>query len=207
MMAVWCSFGWKKVNMIAKTLAQLAVQLNRFLRQNFKLTEDIALVSNLNEADGSACTHANNKLVLFLVGIEKESASRQNPSLLDTGFSRSANSAPALHLNLYVMLAANFNGANYTDALTLLSASISFFQRNPLFTQQNLPELDPAIERLVLDMENLNIQDASNLWGMLSGKYLPSVLYKVRMVSFDGADIYSQSSLLSKPVSDIGSRL
>ena len=59
----------------------------------------------------------------------------------------------------------------------------------------------------MLDMENLNIQDASNLWGMLSGKYLPSVLYKVRMVSFDGADIYSQSSLLSKPVSDIGSKL
>lgn len=193
--------------MIAKTLTQLAAQLNRFLRQNFKLDEDIVLVSNLNESDGSACTHINNKLALFLVGVEKEAAIRNKPTLPDSGFSRSANSAPALHLNLYMMLAANFNGANYSDALTLLSASISFFQRNPVFSRQSLPELDPAIEQLTLDLENLSIQDASNLWGMLSGKYLPSVLYKVRMLSFDGADIYAQSSLLSKPVSDIGSRL
>ena len=193
--------------MIAKTLTQLAAQLNRFLRQNFKLDEDIVLVSNLNESDGSACTHINNKLALFLVGIEKEAAIRNKPSLLDTGFSRSANSAPPLYLNLYVMLAANFNGANYSDALTLLSASISFFQRNPVFSRQSLPELDPAIAQLTLDLENLSIQDASNLWGMLSGKYLPSALYKVRMLSFDGSDIYAQSSLLSKPISDIGSRL
>lgn len=192
--------------MIAKTLAQLAVQLNRFLRQSFKLDEDIVLVSNLNEADGTVLTQVNNKLALFLVGVEKEAASRSKTPLLDAGFARSANSAPPLHLNLYLMLAANFNGANYSDALTLLSASISFFQRNPLFTHQNLPDLDPAIERLALDMENLSIQDASNLWGMLSGKYLPSVLYKVRMISFDGADIYSQSSLLRKPATAIGTR-
>lgn len=190
--------------MIAKTLSQLAAQLNRFLRQSFKLDEDIVLVSNLNEADGSVLTQVNNKLALFLVGIEKEAASRHKTALPDMAFSRSANSAPPLHLNLYLMLAANFNGANYSDALTLLSACISFFQRNPLFTHQNLPELDPAIERLALDMENLTIQDASNLWGMLTGKYLPSVLYKVRMISFDGADIYSQSSLLRKPVTDVG---
>lgn len=192
--------------MIAKTLSQLALQLNRFLRHNFKLDEDIVLVSNLNEADGSACTRVNNKLALFLVGVEKETASRSKMPLLDAGFARSSNSAPPLHLNLYLMLAANFNGANYTDALTLLSACISFFQRNPLFTQQNLPELDPAIERLALDVENLSIQDAGSLWGMLSGKYLPSVLYKVRMVSFDGADIYSQSSLVHKPASEIGNQ-
>lgn len=192
--------------MIAKTLSQLAAQLNRFLRHSFTLEEDIVLVSNLNEADGTVLTQVNNKLALFLVGVEKEAASRVKTTLLDTGFVRSANSAPPLHLNLYVMLAANFNGTNYSDALTLLSASISFFQRNPLFTHQNLPDLDPAIERLALDMENLNIQDASNLWGMLSGKYLPSVLYKVRMISFDGADIYSQSSLLRKPATDIGTQ-
>ncbi|PKM20954.1 MAG: DUF4255 domain-containing protein [Gammaproteobacteria bacterium HGW-Gammaproteobacteria-15] len=192
--------------MIAKTLSQLAAQLNRFLRHSFTLEEDIVLVSNLNEADGTVLTQVNNKLALFLVGVEKEAASRVKTTLLDTGFVRSANSAPPLHLNLYVMLAANFNGTNYSDALTLLSASISFFQRNPLFTHQNLPDLDPAIERLALDMENLSIQDASNLWGMLSGKYLPSVLYKVRMISFDGADIYSQSSLLRKPATDIGTQ-
>ncbi|HEY0921266.1 DUF4255 domain-containing protein [Rheinheimera pacifica] len=192
--------------MIAKTLSQLAAQLNRFLRHSFTLEEDIVLVSNLNEADGTVLTQVNNKLALFLVGVEKEAASRVKTTLLDTGYVRSANSAPPLHLNLYVMLAANFNGTNYSDALTLLSASISFFQRNPLFTHQNLPDLDPAIERLALDMENLNIQDASNLWGMLSGKYLPSVLYKVRMISFDGADIYSQSSLLRKPATDIGTQ-
>lgn len=193
--------------MIGQTLSQLAVQLNRFLRHNFKLEEDAVLVSNLNEADGSLLTQVNNKLLLFLVGIEKEVAARSKTVAPDINYSRIPNSSPPLHLNLYVMLAANFNGTNYSDGLTLLSASISFFQRNSLFNHQNQPDLDKAIERLTLDLEHLSIQDASNLWGMLSGKYLPSVLYKVRMISFDGADIYSQSGLLSKPATDVGTQV
>ena len=42
---------------------------------------------------------------------------------------------------------------------------------------------------LVLDIENLNIKDLSTLWSAITGKYLPSIIYKIRMVAFDAGDI------------------
>ena len=45
-----------------------------------------------------------------------------------------------------------------------------------------------------MEIENLNMQDLSSLWGMLSGKYQPSILYKVRMVAFESGDVLSQIS-------------
>jgi hypothetical protein len=99
-----------------------------------------------------------------------------------------------LALNLYVMLAANFNSANYAEALKFLSNAISFFQRQPVFDHQATPGMDERIDRLVLDIENLNVQDLSSMWGMLSGKYLPSVLYRVRVVTFDARDIRGRLS-------------
>ena len=90
------------------------------------------------------------------------------------------------------MVAACFNGGNYPEALKLISHAVSYFQRQPYFDHQNSPDLDKRISKLALDIENLNVQDLSSLWGVLSGKYLPSVLYKVRMVSFDSGDVMNK---------------
>ena len=38
------------------------------------------------------------------------------------------------------------------------------------------------IERLVVELYSLNLEQQNHLWGYLGGKYLPSVVYKVRLV-------------------------
>jgi hypothetical protein len=38
-------------------------------------------------------------------------------------------------------------------------------------------------------MYNLSFQEQNNLWGSMGAKYVPSVLYKVRMVTIDEGSI------------------
>jgi len=96
-------------------------------------------------------------------------------------------------------MTANFTGNSYPEALKFLSSTISFFQKNYVIDHQTAPEMDSRIEKLILDIENLSIQDLSNLWGALGGKYLPSIMYRVRMVAFDAEDITGRIPLVSEP--------
>lgn len=183
----------------------MASQLNQFMKRTYDLNEDIAVVSNLIEADGSVGSHANNKLVLLLTNIEKDTVPQSGRSSFRGGDGRAFVSSTPLYLNLYVMLAANFSGNNYAEALKFISIAISFFQRQSVFDHQSTPDLDRRIEKLILDIENLKIQDLSNLWGLLGGKYLPSVLYRVRMVTFSPDDIIAQLPVVNRPESGVQS--
>ncbi len=183
--------------MVDLVVNQLAFQLNQFLKSIFDLTEDIVVVSNILEQDGNVSPQVNNKLVLFVVNIEKDTAPGRISTQSGMGAHRAVVSAQPVFLNLYLMVAGHFN--KYSEALKFVSNTISFFQRRPVFDHQNTPELDERIEKLVLDIENLDIKDLSTLWGVLSGKYLPSILYKVRMVAFDAGDVLARVPTLREP--------
>ncbi|MBT8339633.1 MAG: DUF4255 domain-containing protein [Desulfatitalea sp.] len=185
--------------MIYAAVFHITSQLNQFLKRSFDLNEDIVVVSNIVEQDGSIATNVANRIVASLINIEKDTAPGGRPITAPREGQPSAASYPPVHTNLYLLFAGNFNGKNYAEALKFLSHTISFFQRNPLFTQQNSPELDHRIAKLSLDIENLNIKDLSSLWSVLSGKYLPSVLYKIRMITFDAQDITTRVPKLVEP--------
>ncbi len=188
--------------MIYAAVSHIANQLNQFLKRSFELNEDVVVISNILEQDGTLAPNINNKLVVFLVNVEKEtSSSRQANS---GNFETSAATFPPVFLNLYVMIAANFNCSNYAEALKFLSNAVSYFQRQPWFDHQVTPDLDKRINKLTLEIENLNIQDLSSLWGILSGKYQPSIIYKVRMVSFDSGDIRGQLTPIKGYQSSLG---
>jgi len=190
--------------MIDAAIGHIATELNQYIRRSFSLNEDMVVVSNLLEQDGTVSVHVNNKLALFLVNIEKDTTPQQQTQFSRPGAERHVESVQPLHLNLYLMIAGNFSGSNYSEGLKFVSAAVSFFQRQPVMDRSSTPALDSRIERLALDVENMSMQDLSSMWGMLSGKYLPSVLYKVRMVTFDAGDIERQSSLLKQPVFVVG---
>ena len=174
--------------MIAAAVNHIANQLNLFLKRSFDSAEEIVVVSNLVEQDGQLAGNINNRLCVFLVNVEKDSTA-QRPNGGGGGFTTRVVGYPPVYLNLYVMVAAHYGQGNYAEALKFISATIAFFQGRPILDHSNTPDLDDDIEKLVLDIENLSITDLSNLWGILSGHYLPSVLYKVRMVAFDGTDV------------------
>lgn len=180
--------------MIDIALEHLAQQLNQFLRLASASGEDLVVVSNLVDADGSGAAEVKNKIALVLAGVQREAAAvrgdvRSGPWL--TG--------GAISLNLSVLVAANFYGQNYKDALRLLSSVVGYFHSNPVFDRVNSPGLDVGIDRLTVEVENLTIHEMSNLWGMLGSKYMPSILYRVRMVSINSDAVRARTPIVGDP--------
>lgn len=185
--------------MIDAAINHIATNINRQLMRTFGLNEDVVVVSNILEQDGSVASHVNNKIVLSLVNIEKETVSPAQQRRADSSALRTVVTNPPVHFNLYLMFASYFSGSNYQEGLKFISSTISYFQGQSVFDRQNSPGLDRNIDRLALDIQNLDMNDLSNLWGILSGKYLPSVLYKVRMVTVDAGAVKDQTPAILKP--------
>jgi hypothetical protein len=189
--------------MIDAALGLMAGQLNEHLRRRFQLSEDLAVLSNLLEQNGALVPLVANKLVLFLAGVERDTiAHRAQGVPLGLHAQQLATSAP-VYLNLLVMCAANFSGGNYPEALKFLSSAIAFFQSHQVLDQHNAPGLDARLERLVLSIENLSSSEMHSLWGIHSGRYLPSVLYRVRMISLDGQHIMGRDSSVRSIETDV----
>ncbi|MDT8998196.1 DUF4255 domain-containing protein [Paucibacter sp. APW11] len=178
--------------MIDAALTQIAGQLNQHLRQRFQVSEDLAVLSNLHEQNGTAVPIVANKLVIFLAGVERDTMAHRSNSSSNTATrvgSAQLRQQEPVFLNLLMMCAANFSGTNYPEALKFLSGAIGFFQATPVIDHHNAPTLDRRLERLILNIENLSSSEMHSLWGIHSGRYLPSVLYRVRMVSVDSEQI------------------
>lgn len=188
--------------MIDIAIAYIARQLNASLRHRFGLAEDLVVASNLLEQDGGVVPEVANKVAVFLVNVERETVTYRAPTIGPTGVRAVANAAPVA-LNLMVMFAANFSGSNYAESLKFLSGTIGFFQAHPAFDPQRDPGLDPRIERLTLEIENLNTAELSNLWGVLSGRYLPSILYRVRMVTIDEQQVIAMPTPIVRPQANV----
>ena len=185
--------------MIGAAITGIASQLNQSLRRTFKVGEDLVVVSNLSEPDGSLVSQVANKLVLFLVNIEKDTLPYRPSAVSHASLGRAGINQAPVPLNLMLMFAATFSGTNYPEALKFISHTIGFFQSRPVFDHTNTPELDQRIDKLMLDIENLGIADLSNLWGILGGKYMPSVLYRMRMVAIDSGQLSGQAPYVSQP--------
>ncbi len=185
--------------MIDAAINHIAGELNQYLKRTFDLNEDLVVISNILEQDGSVATHVNNKIVVSLVNIEKDTVPYHPKKAVNVGAMRTVTNAQPVFFNLYLMFASCFAGNNYREGLKFISNTISFFQSQPVFDHQSTPGLDKNIDKLILDIENLNMHDLSNLWGVLSGKYLPSIMYKVRMVTYESGAVKAQTPVLSQP--------
>jgi hypothetical protein len=178
---------------IRGTLEQVGRRLNEFIRNATPRHEDWVIVSNIVEQDGTPYEEAKDKIVIFLAGIQREvTVSTYNPNVPVAGNSYAVVSPP-LYIDLFVLFYANFSGRNYGEGLTAIARTITFFQQNLWFTHDNLPGLDPRIEKLTFELTNLDPVDLSYLIGLTGAKYLPAVYYKVRMIPFFSDAMQSQA--------------
>jgi len=170
--------------MIDAALLHIAGHLNAVLRRSHQSAEDLVAVTALHEADGAPAAGASHRLSVFLVNLERDPVPGMPAQVLGSG-DRMARSAPPVQLNLLVMCAANYGGNTYPEALKLIGSTIACFQASPVLDPQNSPGMDPRIDKLTLAIEPLSIHDLATLWGVLGGRYVPSVLYRVRLLTID----------------------
>ncbi len=181
--------------MIYETLSCLADEINEFFRLRLKIAEDKVILSAIVNQDGTVAVQGENKILLTLVNIEKESIGKSNSGM--PGTSVLINKSNALTINLYVLFSAYFSNGNYPEALRFISFIIGYFQQNSVFTRLNTPRLDKDIEKIVFEMATVSPEQLNNIWGSLGAKYMPSVVYKVRMLTFDNNIIREYRPLIS----------
>lgn len=135
-------------------------------------------------------------IICSLVNIEEEAVLRNGRFI-----TRSPNNNeevirhnPPEYLNLYLLFTSK--DTTYRQDVTNILNVISFFQQNISISSDNIPriggdepcqdlseaEFPREIERLVFDLYTMSFEQLNHLWGVLGGKYYPSVLYKCRLV-------------------------
>lgn len=165
--------------------------------------EGFIVLSNVADEDGKWAIPSN-KIGMSIINVEEERIVK------DQVFEhRNANGDyerynPELKLNLYVLFCANFVNAadqssnKYGEGLKQLSHVISFFQGKYVFTPDNTPDMDPKLKKLIVDIYSYSFEQQYNFWSILGAKYLPSVLYKVRLVTFQEKVLESQNVPISE---------
>ncbi len=142
--------------------------------------------------NGTVNISDNTHITLMLTGLEEERREGKRPYFLPTDDKQFIRLNPPVELDLFLLFAAH--NSNYETALRDLSSVVSFFQANSIFNDQTYPALnasvaDPVkkpwqlIERLSFRLYGLSFEQQNNLWSMLGTKYIPSVMYKVNMLT------------------------
>jgi hypothetical protein len=166
------------------------------IQQHLKSIPDLNITSSSTVAvtplvkDDGSLVIPKEHLGLTLVNIEEEKVLREQISQQQDASGLVSNQNPELRLNLYILVAANFK--TYSTALKYLSATLGFFQARNVFTAANTPELDSGIEKLIVELHTMGLEQQNHLWGYLGAKYLPSVCYKVRMLTIQEGLMQSQ---------------
>ncbi len=141
---------------------------------------------NLNITD---TTH----ITVMLVGLDEERREGKRPQYIPADDKHFFRLNPPVELDLFVLFVAH--NKDYETALRDLSDVVSFFQANPCFDASKYPAINASvvtpdekpwqlIERLSFSLHSLTFEQQNNLWAMLGSKYIPSVVYRMRMLTF-----------------------
>lgn len=173
--------------MIDRAFEVLRSEIYNYLKRlpELNITSDqVVHVTPVIEYDGSIAV-PENSLGLTLVNVEEERVVKSQTAITRSSDGRISYINPEIKLNLYILITAYFN--NYNTALGHLSGAIRFFQGKNVFTHDNTPALHSDIQKLIAELYTLNFEQQNHLWGALGAKYLPSVIYRIRLIAIQEA--------------------
>ena len=180
--------------MIYEALTCVTEEINEFFRSKLKINEEKIILSALINQDGTIAIQGENKVIVTLINLEKEPAGKTHAG---SGARTFSNTATPLSINIFVLFSAYFSSTNYPESLRFLSFVIAFLQEKSVFSQSNTPRLDESIEKLTFEIESLGAEKLNNIWSTLGAKYMPSVLYKVRMLTYDSLNVREYRPLVA----------
>lgn len=152
--------------------------INDYFQNRYNVLGEKVIVSNLVNPDGSEAVTEPDTIVMTIVNIEPETISHKGQ----------VTSKGVLNLNIFVLFSASFAELNYLDGLQYLSGVFAYFNSNKVLNHSNTPDMDSGIEKITFEIVKQDMQQTSYLWGAMGAKYMPSVLYKMRMVTIKDAN-------------------
>ena len=171
--------------MIHSALIYIRDILNENFRKEFSISENKVVLSNLSDQDGSLAHNTEGKIVFFLVNLDEEPTLKNNLNRFTSKKPSSFSHGRAtMYLNMRLMFCANFTGKNYIEGLQYFSQVIHFFQNT-----SDLSFDSAKGRRLNFELSQENYGDLGHIWSSIGSKMLPSVLYKVGVLTFDDTPI------------------
>ena len=149
--------------------------------------------------DNGECAIPNSSIGVSLINIEEERVFKEQKTAFVNDMGMTEHYNPEIKLNLYVLITARYTDStdgHYAEGLKQLSHVISFFQGKNVFTEANSPGLKPEIQKMVVELFSYSFEQLYNFWSVLGAKYLPSVLYKVRLVTFQEKNIQDTNPVI-----------
>jgi hypothetical protein len=187
--------------MIHSALDFLAQEINSYLEIKNSVVGEKIVLSNVATQEGNWAI-PNNKLGLSLINIEEERMFKDQRTAVVNAQGKTEAFNPEIKLNLYTIITANYtsgdtdlSGIEYKEGLKQLSYVIQFFQEKNVFTNANSPLLaliEPLIQKLVVELYSYSFEQLYNFWSVIGAKYLPSILYRVRLITYQGKMVTSQ---------------
>lgn len=190
--------------MIDQALDFLTKEINAYLVQKNEPVSGTApeiVLTNVAAEDGNWAIPPRT-LGLSLINIEEDRVNKDQRTAFRNENGEIEHYNPEIKLNLYILVSANFasgdagGSANttgvYGEGLKQLSYVIGFFQGKNVFTTDNSPLLAPSIQKLIVELYSSSFEQQYNFWTVVGAKYLPSVLYRVRML------VYQEKRLLDQ---------
>lgn len=146
-------------------------------------SEDAVLLGNIAmlESDPKYTEPLGEKIIFSLINVEEEVTLKNSPHFTRVDDNSIHYHNPVLHLNLYLLFSANIK--NYEGALSALSRIVAFFHESTVLTPQNTPDFPQGIDKMIFELKTIGFEQLNQLWGVLGGKYIPSVIYKMRLIA------------------------
>jgi hypothetical protein len=178
--------------MIYQVLKVLKTELDGKITETTSTATTIAEIAIGDIAKGEADDASiSDKIVITLLNIEEEKTLKNSPRyqqvVVPTNGTVKAHKGyieknPAAYLNLYVMITAN--RSKYENALLDISQVIEIFQDKKVLTyvDPNITALDYKGVDFKIQLHSLPFDQLSYAWGLLGGKVMPSVLYKISVI-------------------------
>ncbi|MCI3939186.1 DUF4255 domain-containing protein [Chryseobacterium aahli] len=164
---------------------------------------ELANVATLN--DGDEFLTSKSTIILSIVNIEEDKILK-NQTLYKNYIQPSNTIAkyknPTQNLILSLLFTSyNIKQSDYATGIEKLEVVIKYLQNNRVFYWQppndNLLKNEPKhdYEKFIFEIVSLKIDQLNQMWSYLGSKYMPSVLYQVRMIP-----IQNEESLKDKEV-------
>jgi uncharacterized protein DUF4255 len=188
--------------MIDKALKLLTDEMNIYLdlQNGGNLGDQLIVLTNVaNDSGGWAIP--SQKLGVSLINIEEEKVFKDQQTNFRNAAGEFEQYNPEIKLNLYMLVCANFVSENgddkYEQGLKQLSRVVSCFQGKNVFTPDNTPSMDPGLKKLIVELYSYSFEQQYNFWTILGAKYLPSVLYKVRLLAYQEKRLLNQNNAIT----------
>ena len=171
--------------MIFQALNIIQTQLNGYVIDDGSAIS--ASLGNIGEIiSGGNLNSTDEDIIISLINVEENRISRDPKNYTRSGTDIFRKNPP-VHLNLTLLFTAVRSESAYGLALKHLQGVFEFFQGKYVFDRTTDFALfaNTNIEKLVLEMVTLSIEQLNQLWSVMGGRYQPSVVYRMRMVTID----------------------